>query len=239
MARPTALLIMGGDGYHNTPAHYELLAGLIAGPAGCNVTVTDDFLGQTEASLSGYDLLVLWATHREPPPEPAHALFNTVRRGTPLLGLHAAPYTVRRVEGGPQAIGSAYITRFPHLPYQEIAVRILDRDHPVTAGVEDFRTTDELYCLEDLGPDVRVLAAYDGREANRPFRSREPGAGQPDPRHDEANAWRMQQPRAPLVYVKQLGAGKLCVNALGHDAAAISNPGFRQLTVQAAQWLMA
>ncbi|HEX2033417.1 MAG TPA: ThuA domain-containing protein [Chloroflexota bacterium] len=236
MARPTALLIMGGDAYHNRPEHYELLTGLLAGPAGFNVTVTDDFLSQTEASLSAYDLLVLWATHREPPPEPVNALFETVRRGIPLLGIHAAPYTVRMVEGGPQAIGSAYIKRFPHLPYQEIKVNILDREHPVTAGMEDFVTTDELYCLEDLGPEVKVLASYDGREAAHPFRLRE---GQPpDPRHDEANAWRLQQPRAPLVYVKQLGQGKICVNALGHDAAAISNPGFRQLIVQGAAWLI-
>jgi uncharacterized protein len=236
MGRPTALLIMGGDGYHNLPEHYELLAGLIAGPAGCNATVTDDLLGQTESSLSGYDLLVLWATHREPPRGPVDALFGTVRRGTPLLGIHAAPYTVRMVEGGPEAIGSSYIKHFPHLPYQEITVNVLDREHPVTAGLEDFVTTDELYCLEDLGPDTQVLASYDGRAASRPYRLRE---GQPpDPRHDEAHAWRLTQPRAPLVYVKRLGEGKICVNALGHDAAAISNPGFRRLTVQAVDWLL-
>lgn len=234
MARRTALLIMGGEAYHNTPEHYELLAGLLAGPAGLNLTITDDLLSQTEASLSCYDLLVLWATHREPPREPVHALFDVVRKGTPLLGLHAAPYTVRMVEGGPEAIGCEYIKRFPHLPYQEITVRILDRDHPVTAGMDDFRTTDELYCLENLGPDVKLLACYDGREANRPFRTRD---GRPDPRHDEANAWRMQQPHAPLVYVKQLGSGKICVNALGHDAASLQNPGFRRLVMQAVQWL--
>jgi hypothetical protein len=34
-----------------------------------------------------------------------------------------------------------------------------------------------------------------------------------------------------------LGAGKVCVNALGHDAAALSNPGFRRLMVQSIGWL--
>ncbi|MBI3974249.1 MAG: ThuA domain-containing protein [Chloroflexi bacterium] len=232
MPRPTALLIMGGADYHNTPEHYELLTGLLAGPAGLNVTVTDDFLGQTKESLSQYDLLVLWATHGQAPAEPVHALFDVVRHGTPLLGLHAAPYSVRMVEGGPEAIGSSYIRRFPHLPYQGITVNILDREHPITAGMEDFRISDELYCLEDLGPDVHVLASYDGRTANAPYR------GEPRPQHDEAHSWRMQQPRAPLVYVRQLSAGKICVNALGHDGAAISNPGFRQFVVQAAKWLL-
>jgi uncharacterized protein len=235
MGRPSALLIMGGAEYHNTAAHYELLAGLLAGPAGCNVTVTDDFPAQTEESLSRYDLLVLWATYPTPPREPVDALFRAVRRGTPLLGIHAAPYTVREIEGGPEAIGSSYIKRFPHLPYQEITVNILDHDHPVTAGVQDFVTADELYCLENLGPEVRLLASYDARAAEKPYTRR---AGQPpDPRHEQAAAWRREQPRAPLVYVKPLGAGTICVNALGHDASAISNPGFRRLTVQAARWL--
>ncbi len=233
MPRPTALLIAGGADYHNTPEHYELLAGLLAGPAGLNLTVTDAFEAQTEETLRRYDLLVLSATIGRPAAEPVHALFQTVRRGTPLLGIHAAPFTVREVEGGPQAIGSSYIKRFPHLPYQEITIRIFDRTHPITAGVEDFRITDELYCLEDLGPEVRVLAGYDGREANAPYR------GEPRPQHAEAHAWRMQQPRAPLLYVKTLGAGKIFVNALGHDGAALRHPAFRRLVVQGVQWLLA
>ncbi len=175
---------------------------------------------------------MLWATVGDSPPQPVHALFDAVRRGTPLLGLHAAPYTVRMVEGGPEAIGSAYVKRFPHLPYQEITVHVEDSTHPVTAGVDDFRITDELYCLEDLGSDVHVLATYDGRQANAPYK------GEPRPQHAEAHAWRMGQPHAPLVYVKQHGEGKICVNALGHDGAALRNTGFRQLTTQAVGWLL-
>ena len=236
MARPTALLIAGGADYHNTPDHYECLAGLLAGPAGLNLTITDEFPSQTTEGLRRYDLLVLWATFGKPPPEPVQALFEAVRQGTPLLGLHAAPYTVREVEGGPEAIGSSYIKRFPHLPYQEVNIRIIDTSHPVTSGVEDFRITDELYCLDEIGADARILAGYDGREANAPYRQLEDRP--PDPRHELAHEWRMHQPRAPLMYVKQLGAGKICVNAMGHDGAALRNPGFRQLTVQAINWLL-
>jgi len=227
---------MGGDAYHNKEEHYEELAGLLAGPAGLNITISDDLPGQTRESLSGYDLVVLWTTMGKPPAEPVDALFDVVRGGTPLLGIHAAPYTVRMVEGGPHAIGASYIKRFPHLPYQEIKVSIFDRGHPVAAGMDDFVITDELYCLDELTPDVTVLAGYDGREANASYQLRE---GQPpDPRQEEAHAWRSQQPRAPLVYVKPLGRGKVCVNALGHDGQAIANAGFRQLTSQAVGWLL-
>ena len=92
---------------------------------------------------------------------------------------------MREVDGGPEAIGSSYIKRFPHLPYQEITVNILDHRHPVTAGVQDFVTADELYCLEDLGPDVTLLASYDARAAEKPYTLR-PGQA-PDPRHEQAS----------------------------------------------------
>jgi len=222
---------MGGADYHNTAEHYELLAGLLAGPAGLNLSVTDDFLGQSEESLARYDLLVLWATHGQPPPEPVQALFAAVQRGTPLLGLHAAPYTVRLFPGGPAAIGATYLN--PHLPYQEFTVRILDREHPITAGLEDFRIQDEPYRLELVGEGVHLLAGYDGRAADRPF------TGPARPVHEEVHAWRRRQPQAPLVYTKQFGSGKLCVNALGHDRAALTNPSFRLLVTQAVRWLLA
>jgi type 1 glutamine amidotransferase len=233
-ARPKALLIMGGDAYHNKEEHYEELAGLFAGPCGLNITITDDLPGQTKQSLSAYDLLVLWTTLREPPAEPVNALFDTVRAGTPLYGIHAAPYTVRMIEGGPAAIGGSYQKTFPHLPYQETTVRIYEKDHPVTRGIEDFSITDELYCIDEITPDTTVLAGYDGREA-RSSRARE---GQPpDPRHELGTQWRLQQPRAPLIWTKPLGKGQIVVNALGHDGQAIANPSFRRLTAQAARWL--
>ena len=235
MARPKALLIMGGDAYHNKEEHYEELAGLFAGPCGLNITITDDFPGQTRESFSGYDLLVLWTTLREPPAEPVNALFDTVRAGTPLYGIHAAPYTVRMIEGGPAAIGGSYQKMFPHLPYQEAVVRIYEKDHPATQGIEDFPITDELYCIDEITPDTTVLAGYDGREV----RSSVVRAGQPpEPRIELQTAWRLEQSRAPLVWTTPLGSGRIVVNALGHDGQAIATSGFRQLTVQAVGWLL-
>ncbi|MGH2369195.1 MAG: ThuA domain-containing protein [Chloroflexota bacterium] len=236
MGRPSALLIMGGADYHNTPEHYEALAGLLAGPAGLNVTVTDDFVGQTAESLSTYDLLVLWATYTgDVPPEPVHALFEVVHSGTPLLILHGALYNFRRVSGWPEVIGTLILPRpIRHLPYQEVTVNIQDHSHPITAGVEHFRITDELFTLELRGEGVHLLASFDGRAANKPFS----GRSESDEEQAASHAWRMRQPRAPLVYVKQHGAGTICGNALGHDAAALTNPGFRQLVVQGAGWLV-
>ncbi|CAA9307514.1 MAG: hypothetical protein AVDCRST_MAG77-6200 [uncultured Chloroflexi bacterium] len=226
-------LILGTKNNHNSPAHYEQLAGLLVGPAELNVTVRDDYPAQTEESLAGFDLLVLWAADARPPfPQAAmEAVFATVRRGTPLLGIHGAAFNMGKAAGGPQAGGTAY--QSPHLPVQEFTVHIDDRQHPITAGLEDFRIVDEPYRLDVVGDGVRVLCSFDAREAEQYTTP-----GRPGDVVAEVRGWSLRTPRAPVVYVKQLGAGTVCLNTLGHSPGALATPGFRQLVVQATTWLL-
>ena len=235
MARPSALLIVGGPAdYHNKPEQYEQIAGLLVGPAGLNVTVTDNLPGQTRESLAGYDLLALWSTWtRDVPREATEALLDAVRSGTPLLIMHGALYNFSDDPEWVRDMGALIRSRpIAHLPYQDVTVEIQDRSHPITSGVEDFTTSDELFTLE-LQPGAHLLASFDGRATAKPFRD--------DVEQGEvgvaSHAWRMEQPRAALVYVKRLGEGWICGNALGHDGRALSNPGYRQLIARAAGWL--
>ena len=232
MARPHAL-ILGTKNGHNSAAHYEQLAGLLIGPAGLNVTVRDDYPAQTEASLAGFDVLILWAADARPPfPQAAmEAVFATVRRGTPLFGVHGAAYNMGKAVGGPQAGGAAY--QSPHLPVQEFTVHIDDREHPITAGVEDFRLHDEPYRLDVVDDAVKVLCSFDARTAEQYT-----APGKADDVVAAVRSWSLRQPKAPVVYVKQLGDGKMCVNTLGHSPGALATPGFRRLAIQAIDWLM-
>lgn len=236
MSRPSACLIVGGPAdYHNTPDRYEHIAGLLAGPAGLNIHMTDDLPGQTRERLGEYDLLALWSTWtRDTPVEATNALLDVVRQGTPLLIMHGSLYNFRENPQWVRDMGALIRSRpIAHLPYQEVTVQIQDHSHPVTAGIDDFQTADELFTL-DLSEGAQLLASFDGRATAVTFRD--------DVEQSEvgkaSHAWRLQQPRAPLVYVKRLGRGKICGNALGHDASALLNPGFRQLTVQAVGWLL-
>jgi type 1 glutamine amidotransferase len=82
----------------------------------------------------------------------------------------------------------------------------LSGDHPVTRHTEGFGIDDEFYVLE-YAPDIRVLA------------ERVTGDG-----------------GEPVLYVRDHGRGRVCYLALGHDARAWGNPGFRQLVRQATLW---
>jgi type 1 glutamine amidotransferase len=236
MARPNALLIVGGPAdYHNQPEQYEQVAGLLVGPAGLNITVTDDFPGLSQERLSAYDLLVLWATYTSNTPvEATNALLEAISRGTPLLIMHGALYNFRENPDWVAAMGGLIRSRpVMHLPYQEVTVQIQDRSHPITGGLDDFKTADELFTLE-LQEGAHLLASFDGQAARE-----YPAGSRPPDQAAASHDWRLEHPRAALVYVKQLGRGQICGNALGHDRAALSNPGFRQLTAQAVRWLTA
>jgi len=94
-----------------------------------------------------------------------------------------------------------------HSPYHEFAVQVTDATHPVAAGVAGFALQDELYVLDRAPAGATVLATAEWED--RP---------------------------QPMVYAKPAGEGRVCYNALGHDAAAFNHPAFRQLVVQGARW---
>ncbi|MDE2992933.1 MAG: ThuA domain-containing protein [Chloroflexota bacterium] len=222
MSRPTALLVMGGDPIHDTPEHYELLAGLLAGPAGLNLHITDGLESLTGLTRSDYDLIAMYRADRRPAAAPFAALWEAVRAGTPYLGLHGAAFTVQQVPGGAEAIGARY--EEPHLRQQPLSVRIADNGHPITAGVEGFTIEDEPYRLTPLVPSaVRVLASYSDCALNRRTRH-----GVIAARGD----W-------PVLYTRRLGAGRIHTNVLGHDRQALTHPAYRRLVVQAVAWLLA
>jgi uncharacterized protein len=83
-------------------------------------------------------------------------------------------------------------------------------EHPITAGVPDFDIDDELYIVEPLGEPGQVLAT---------------GASE-------------KTPAKPMLTLREYGKGHVCYLALGHDGRAWAHPCFKQLVVQATQWLM-
>ena len=222
MSRPRALLVMGGDPIHDTPEHYELLAGLLAGPAGLNLHIVDALEPLDRLTGSDYDLIAMYRADRRPVAAPLAALWDAVRAGTPYLGLHGAAFTVRQVPDGAEAIGARY--EEPHLRQQPLTVRIADSGHPITAGVESFAIEDEPYRLTPLAPAaLRVLASYSDCALNRRTRHGVIAA---------QGGW-------PLLYTKRLGAGRIHTNVLGHDRQALTHPAYRRLVVQAVSWLLA
>ena len=96
-----------------------------------------------------------------------------------------------------------------HDPYGEFLVRILQTGHPVTKGIPDFTTTDELYTCFTGDTKIDVLA--------------------------EATSI-VDQSTQPMAFVLTPGKGRVFNSPLGHNLAALNAKGVRDLYLNATRW---
>jgi acetyl esterase/lipase/type 1 glutamine amidotransferase len=126
------------------------------------------------ADLLGYDVVVLYDSPSEITPAQQTRFRALFERGVGLVILHHALLSYQRwpeyerVAGGKYLLddekaGDQVIT--PESTYQpsvDIPVKIVARDHPITAGLSDFTLRDELYHRLRLQPDLTALLEAGG-----------------------------------------------------------------------------
>lgn len=96
-----------------------------------------------------------------------------------------------------------------HDPYGSFLVRILESGHPVTKGLADFTTTDELYTCLSGDSAIEVLA--------------------------EATS-KVDQSTQPMAFVLTPGKGRVFNSPLGHDLGALRARGVRDLYLNGTRW---
>lgn len=178
-------------------------------------TLTDDKAVLASPALSGYDVVVLGSgfTRRVPQPDGTNAyvpelsddqsagLLAFVRGGKGFVGIHGTGWW----------IGGEYVTLVGghanwHPPGLEFTVRIDDRQHPITQGIDDFTVQDEIY-MSAWDPSIHVLAT----------------AGWAERRH-------------PMAWTHRYGAGRVFYTTLGHGPGTFENPTMQALLANAVRW---
>ena len=104
-----------------------------------------------------------------------------------------------------------------HGKMHEFTVTVRKPDHPITAGIKEFKHgRDELYQNSVMLPDSEVLAtAFSDKEK--------------DPKNTGKHE--------PVVWVTHYGKGRVVDNVLGHDVEAMkSSEGFRALLIRGVEW---
>jgi len=108
-----------------------------------------------------------------------------------------------------------------HPPIRAFKVHIVNREHPITRGVNDFVVTDEQHFVTyDKDPKC-VLA----RSIN------EDGLEYTDTAGRRSNT-------AESVWAYDYGRGRVCFMAPGHMIAALWNPEYVKMQKNAAKWLL-
>jgi type 1 glutamine amidotransferase len=233
-AGPLRALIVSGENDHDWHATLPYVERALRNSGRFEVRVTEAFGGATAKTLANYDVLVLhyhgprWGAATE------KAVEDFVRSGKGLVTIHGASYGFSGFEVKTPMFRPTGIVEKPWPAYRDMmgaywtdwalkhghgqrhtfAVKFKDPAHPVAHGMgESFQATDELYHNITFLPSAHVLAtAYDDPKFN--------GTGK-----DE-----------PILWTVNYGRGRAFHTVLGHDAAAMYEPGFLTSLACGAEW---
>jgi type 1 glutamine amidotransferase len=216
-ANTTNVLIVTGVDH---PAHdwrktAPALKALLEEDKRLGVRIVEDPAFLDSAALTNYAVVVLHFQNWNVP-GPGDAARENLRRfvanGGGLVSVHFAcgawygewpefQNIIGRVWHGSN--GSQHDRRGP------FQVRIVDAAHPVTRGLADFETDDELYtCLVGETP-IHLLADAKSK---------------------------VDQREHPMAFTRDYGKGRVFLTTLGHDVRALTNSSAPQLIRQGCAW---
>jgi len=212
------LVITGGHDYQKDQFN-QMLSGL-----GENITCQveelpaayDMFLPQNRGK---YDVLVFYHMWQDITDEQAKVFSECIGNGKPLVVLH---HSICAFDNWPEylnIIGGKYFHKptlingkeYPACSYihdVHFRVKIADKDHPVTAGLNDFEIFDETYKGYYVDPGVTPLLTTD------------------------------EQSSYPVIgWAKTYGKARVVTLQSGHDVPTFENPNFRKLLKQSIEWV--
>jgi hypothetical protein len=218
MQQPHTALMIAGDRYHDPQVAFDGVKPILEA-AGLQTWTTDDYAQIAPTNLAGVRLLVL---HRDgmlfpngveqPPvrwmtPAQESAIEDFVLQGGAFLAMHNSGWDYPHTGPYRRVLGGYYLT---HPAIATFEVRVIEHDHPVTRGVENYLIEDEQHWLWWDYDRVTLLLTNHGTDGRQ-----------------SAAGWAYTHGRGRVVFL-----------ANGHTTAAHAHPQFMKLKENAVEWLL-
>lgn len=202
-----ALIVWGGWDGHQP----EEVAGIFAGvlrEEGFGVEVSDTLDSfKDEERLAGVDLIVpVWTMGKIESDQLKPLLAAVKEGGTGIAGCHGGMGDSFRNEVEYQYMVGGQWVAHPGNDGVTYTVRIKDRGHQLTEGMDDFVVVSEKYYMH-VDPAIHVHAVTDFGDVEM-----------------------------PVVWTKTYGAGKVYYNSLGHQANIVRMPETIELMRRGLLW---
>ncbi|MEU0211555.1 ThuA domain-containing protein [Streptomyces canus] len=228
MTRKKALVVRGGWEGHQPVKATELFLPFLES-SGYDVRIeesTDVYADSAE--MAATDLVVQCVTMSEITAEQVSGLSTAVMAGTGFTGWHGGiADSFRASSDYLHLVGGQFAThpgKEPcerrggeednFLPYT-VTITELGREHPVTAGIEDFELhTEQYWVLHDDLIDVLATTTHPAQ----PWQ----------PWHRPVTS--------PAVWTRQWGAGRVVVTTPGHNLDVLENPDVRTVIERGMLW---
>jgi type 1 glutamine amidotransferase len=137
-------------------------------------------------------------------------LVNFVKDGKGLVVTHLASASFPKWEEWGKLCGRYWqMGKSGHGPGGEFENKVVVKDHPITKGLEDFKTSDELYA-KLLGEEkINVLVTADSTFSKK---------------------------TEPMVWTLDYGKGRVACHTYGHDKKAFESAGVQKVIVNTTLW---
>ena len=214
-AKIRALLITGDDvSAHPWRVISETTREVLVASGKFDVRVCEDpLILESETALKAYDVIVFTIYSRRIPMIPEQAqdnLLNFVKSGKGFFVQHLATASFAKWEEFGKLCGRKWIMGTSgHGPRAVFEAKVVNKKHPITAGMSNFKTDDELYAkLQGTGKINVLVEAY--------------------------SDW--SKKTEPLIFTLGYGKGRTVHNAFGHDRKALMNPNVQRIIVRGVEW---
>ncbi len=155
-------------------------------------------------TLSHYDALMLYANHGHIKLEQLAALTNFIESGHGFLPIHCASACFGNSPQFIALVGG----RFKSHGDGVFKATIVDKEHPIMQGINEYETWDETYVHDQLNETGRKMLAI-----------------RVEGEHKE-----------PWTWVREQGKGRVFYTASGHDDKTWKNPDFQKMLRNAIVW---
>ena len=210
------LVITGGHGFQREP-FYEVFSAI--------PSITYDTLVQPQANaliaspkVNRYDVLVFYDMVIDSiSPAQQEAYIRLLKKGASMIFLHHALVSYQNWPEFIKMVGGQYHThpvvvngdtlKASYEHDVNIPVKVEDKKHPITRGINNFEILDEVYGGAEILPQVKPLLSTTHPKSMRYL------------------AWINHYGNSDVIYIQ-----------LGHGPSGYSNPNYRKLIQQAIEW---
>lgn len=209
------LLITGDDvSAHPWREISETTREILAGSGKFDVKVSEDpLILESATALKNYDVIVftIYAQKLGELTDQAKAnLLDFVKGGKGFFVQHLATASFPKWDEFGKLCGRKWVMGTSgHGPRSDFTSKIVDKEHPITKGLTDFTTNDELYAKLQGSEDIHVLVTADSDWSKK---------------------------TEPLIFVKNYGQGRVVHNAYGHDRKALMTPSVQKIIIRGTEW---
>lgn len=209
------LIILTGANNHQWQTTTPVLKQIMESSGKFDVQVVEDPELLTEDFLADFDVLL---SNRnafgEPKPAPwskalKSAYVKFVHNGGGHIAVHAGSSSFYDWDDYHAICLATWKDGTGHKKPHEFEVRISDQDHPISPGLENFKTTDELWFKPFVHSNAAVIAESFSQHTGN---------------------WE------PTAFAGQFGRGRCYTLLLGHSAAFMQNEGFKAILTSGTEW---